>query len=242
MTMSALQREVETHIVALKGSSASREQNNLFWSSWQQCLFHFLPTQTIFMCFMWIWEQTAIISLYSINWLVFITETECLLRGTDWVFIYNSTFCPHSVFMFCMDMRTKSNYFPTQHQLIGFCNRAERVYCAVRHEYLIMFQPKSPVSIPGQSIWYSWWTKWQRDSFPSSTCALVSQYHSTNDPYSSFTWHRRTRGRILEILKERNILSKITEHWIETYFPLLFGKVKHGGNKRTFYLPPRQTD
>ena len=23
----------------------------------------------------------------------------CLLRGTDWVFIYNSTFCPHSVFV-----------------------------------------------------------------------------------------------------------------------------------------------
>jgi len=23
----------------------------------------------------------------------------CLLRGTDWVFIYKSTFCPHSVFM-----------------------------------------------------------------------------------------------------------------------------------------------
>ena len=28
---------------------------------------------SIFMCFVWIWEQTAIISLYSINWLVFIT-------------------------------------------------------------------------------------------------------------------------------------------------------------------------
>ena len=41
------------------------------------------------MCFVWISEQTAIISLYSINWLVFITEAECLLRGTDWVFIYN---------------------------------------------------------------------------------------------------------------------------------------------------------
>jgi len=26
-------------------------------------------------------------------------EGVCLLRGTDWVFIYNSTFCPHSVFM-----------------------------------------------------------------------------------------------------------------------------------------------
>jgi hypothetical protein len=30
---------------------------------------------SIFVC---IWEQTAIISLYSINWLVFITETECV--------------------------------------------------------------------------------------------------------------------------------------------------------------------
>ena len=33
-----------------------------------------LPTHTVFMCFVWIWEQTAIISLYNINWLVFITE------------------------------------------------------------------------------------------------------------------------------------------------------------------------
>ena len=38
------------------------------------------------MCFVWISEQTAIISLYNINWLVFITEMECLLRGTDWMF------------------------------------------------------------------------------------------------------------------------------------------------------------
>jgi hypothetical protein len=30
------------------------------------------------MCFVWIWEQTAIISLYSINWLVIITDTECV--------------------------------------------------------------------------------------------------------------------------------------------------------------------
>ena len=29
---------------------------------------------SVFMCFVWISEQTAIISLYSINWLVFITE------------------------------------------------------------------------------------------------------------------------------------------------------------------------
>ena len=32
----------------------------------------------VFMCFVWISEQTAIISLYNINWLVFITETVCV--------------------------------------------------------------------------------------------------------------------------------------------------------------------
>jgi hypothetical protein len=30
--------------------------------------------QSVFMYFVWIWQQTAIISLYNINWLVFITE------------------------------------------------------------------------------------------------------------------------------------------------------------------------
>jgi hypothetical protein len=33
---------------------------------------------SVFMCFVWISEQTAIISLYSINCLSFITETECV--------------------------------------------------------------------------------------------------------------------------------------------------------------------
>jgi hypothetical protein len=33
---------------------------------------------TVFTCFLWISEQTAIISLYCINWLVFVTKTECV--------------------------------------------------------------------------------------------------------------------------------------------------------------------
>ena len=33
---------------------------------------------SVFMCFVWIWEQTAIISLYNITWLVCITKTECV--------------------------------------------------------------------------------------------------------------------------------------------------------------------
>ena len=44
------------------------------------------------MCFAWISEQTAIISLYSINLPVFKTEAECLLRGTKWVFKSDTQF------------------------------------------------------------------------------------------------------------------------------------------------------
>jgi len=33
---------------------------------------------SVFMCFVWISEQTAIISLSNINWLVFITQTQCV--------------------------------------------------------------------------------------------------------------------------------------------------------------------
>ena len=49
---------------------------------------------SVFMCFVWISEQTAIISLYSINWLVCITETECVYcavrTGSFYIYIYKS--------------------------------------------------------------------------------------------------------------------------------------------------------
>jgi len=55
---------------------------------------------SVFMCFVWISEQTAIISLHSVNWLVFITETECVYCAVRTGSLYNnSTFCPHTVFM-----------------------------------------------------------------------------------------------------------------------------------------------
>jgi hypothetical protein len=44
---------------------------------------------SVFTCFVWISKQTAVISLYSINWLVFIAETECLLRGTSGISSYH---------------------------------------------------------------------------------------------------------------------------------------------------------
>jgi hypothetical protein len=64
---------------------------------------HVLPTQ-LYLCFVWIWEQTAIISLYSINRLVFITERKCVycaVRTEHWTFT-NPTFCPHScIYVLC---------------------------------------------------------------------------------------------------------------------------------------------
>jgi hypothetical protein len=74
---------------------------------------------SVFMCFVWIWEQTAIISLYSINWLVFIRDiypfkAQWLLYVPPGLTFNNFTFCPNSVFMCFMDLRTNSDYFPIQ--------------------------------------------------------------------------------------------------------------------------------
>jgi len=40
------------------------------------------------MCFVWISEQTAIIFLYNINWLVFTTERECVYCAVRDEFVY----------------------------------------------------------------------------------------------------------------------------------------------------------
>ena len=51
------------------------------WSLYVPPVYHspiLHSAHTVFVCFVWIWEQTTIISLYSINWLVCITERECV--------------------------------------------------------------------------------------------------------------------------------------------------------------------
>jgi len=74
---------------------------------------------SVFMCFVWIWEQTAIISLYSIDWVVFVTETECVYCAVRSIFYVLPTQC---IYVFCVDLRTNSDYFTVQHWLVGFCN------------------------------------------------------------------------------------------------------------------------
>jgi len=131
----------------------------------------------VFICFVWISEQTAIISLYSINWLVFITETECVYCGVRTAYLnkfklilnplnpsghymyhqfnpLNAELNPicyllallgahhflhvsrirvniqqfyvlptQCIYVFCVDLRTNSDYFLIQHWLTGFYNR-----------------------------------------------------------------------------------------------------------------------
>jgi hypothetical protein len=45
---------------------------------------------SVFMCFVWISEQTAIISLYGINLLVFITETESVYSAVRTESLYKT--------------------------------------------------------------------------------------------------------------------------------------------------------
>jgi len=71
------------------------------------------------MCFVWIWEQTRIISRYSINWLVFVTETECVHCAVRSTFYVLAT---QHIYVFCVALRTNSNYFTVLHWLVGFYN------------------------------------------------------------------------------------------------------------------------
>jgi len=88
---------------------------------------------SVFVCFVWIWEHTAIISLFSIDWLVFITETECVYCAV------RSTFCPHSVFM-CFVWIWEQTAIISLYSIdwLVFIIETECVYCAVRYTFYVL--------------------------------------------------------------------------------------------------------
>ena len=98
---------------------------------------------SVIMCFVWIWEQTAIVSLYSIDWLVFITETECVYCAvrTGYVTFTNSTFWPQSVFMCFMWISEQTAIISLYNiNWLVFITEMVCVYCAVRTECLNVIQ------------------------------------------------------------------------------------------------------
>jgi hypothetical protein len=79
---------------------------------------------SVFTYFVWIWEQTAIISLYSINWRVFIIEAESVYWEVRIIcFIYISE-------QIAIISLYSINW-------LVFVTDTVCVYCAVRTEYLI---------------------------------------------------------------------------------------------------------
>jgi len=62
---------------------------------------------SVFMCFVWIWEQAAIISLYSVNWLVSITVTECVYCAVRTGSLHT---IPRSVHTVCLCVLFRSEY------------------------------------------------------------------------------------------------------------------------------------
>jgi len=81
------------------------------------------------MCFVWISEQTAIISLYNINWLVCITETE-------------RVYCPvrtgslYIIQVMCFVWLREQTAIISLYNInwLIFITKMESVYCAVRTE------------------------------------------------------------------------------------------------------------
>jgi len=107
---------------------------------------------TVFVCFLFLWEQTATCATYSINWLVFITEMKNVYStvGTG---ALNKAVCTsslkptshmmhqqfniqqlylysHCICVFCIYLRTNSYLCHLQHKLIGFYSRDEKCYTA----------------------------------------------------------------------------------------------------------------
>jgi hypothetical protein len=107
-------------------------------SSIPQCLLHMPPglpftnstfcPHSVFMCFVWISEQRAIILLYSINWPVCITETESVYCAVRTVFM---------CFVWISEQTAIISLYSIN--LLVCITETECVYCAVRTEYLSLY-------------------------------------------------------------------------------------------------------
>ena len=78
-------------------------------------------------CFVRIREQTATCALYSLSWLVFITEMKSVYSAVRTGSL-NIAVCASSVkgYVFCIYLRTNNDLCHIHHILIGFYNRDEK--------------------------------------------------------------------------------------------------------------------
>jgi len=86
----------------------------------------------VFMCFVWILEQISNTSIHNVNCRVFITLYSLVVNiCTTKLTFKNSTLCPQSVFLSCVDLRTKQPLFPYTTLTHLFYNRVWTLYSPV---------------------------------------------------------------------------------------------------------------
>jgi hypothetical protein len=146
-------------------------------------------SHSVFMCFMWISEQTAIISLYSTNWQVFTTETECVYCAVRAESLNIRS--AHTVYLCVLcGSQNKQRLFPYTALTDRFLQPRRSVYCAVRAESLNIIQVNTDlvhrVSTPSVQ------------SVPTTQVAL-SAYHSAFLKLPSKFPSKRSRLSIITI-------------------------------------------
>ena len=119
------------------------------------------------MCFVWIWEQTAIISLYSINWLVCITETECVYCAVRTVSL-------NIVQVVCFVWISEQTAIISLYNInwLVFTTGTECVYCAVRTGSLTRKQQHNLGTYDVRQTSKSWnWKKFPLTAKEISACS-----------------------------------------------------------------------
>ena len=158
---------------------------------------------SVFMGFVWIWEQTAIISLYSINCLIFITEKECVYCAVRTGSLYNSTFCPHSVFTCFVWISAQTATCATySNNWLVFITETECVYGAVRTGSSYIIQVFPGLMSLDNTVTRSWlclqlrnvYVIWNESGYSRYTCAANIDILSTADQYEQEpVWQQRVK-------------------------------------------------
>jgi len=151
---------------------------------------------SVFTCVVWIWEQRAIISLYSINWLVCITDTECVYGAVRTECIWFSILPTQCIVWIWEQTAIISLY--SINWLVCITD-TECVYCAVRAVSLDIM--KSIFEMMGRTIPPALSRRPINGEVPVrsqvspreicsgqvSTSVFSCQYHSIYVPYSSLS-------------------------------------------------------
>ena len=111
----------------------------------------------VFICFLWISEQTAIISLYNINWLVCITETECVYCAVRTGSLYIILRSAHTAVFICFVWISEQTAIISLYNInwLVCITETECVYCAVRTGYLYIILRSAQTAVFICFVWIS---------------------------------------------------------------------------------------